>query len=201
MNSKTILKVKPVKLNRAERELKGQLVPKEKYGNVGIHVELAMVDMDYELDRRSNGPDIPALRCETKTRKIGATSANTVGTMTLNDIVSTPYKESPIYKKFQFQFRVMHNQTFLEIASSKVYDFTIPEIQKSVEHSYESTRQEIKEWYKHPGRLPKYIRGKNAECYWELKDGESYAFRIPDGVMKKFETLSNVDKQYKTLFE
>jgi hypothetical protein len=200
MNSKP-LNVKITKLNRAERELKGTKVPEERYGNIGNHVEVSMIGMGYELDRRSSRPDLSKLRCDVKTRSTTATSAHTVGSMSLADIIATPYKDSSICAKTQYQFRVKHNQTFREIVHSKVYDFTLPEIQKSIEHAYETSREKIKEWYNCEGSLPRYIRAKDAECYWEQKEGECYAFRIPDGVMKKFETLFNVNKSFNDLFE
>lgn len=194
------MKPKIVKLTKAEQELKGMAVPQEKYGNVGAKVESVMEDLGYSLSK-INEPDIKEFGVEVKTRSTKSKSAHTVASMSINNVLATSYKQSPIYNKFQTQFRVKHDQTFYEVTNAKIYDFTDSSIQQSIEKSYEAGREIFRSMKEKNITVPNYIRGEDCECYWERKIGDTYAFRIPDGVMKKFETISAVTKNFKNLFE
>lgn len=191
--------IKVTKLPKAEKALKGLKVPKEKYGNVGELVQVKMVSVGYHLSP-NNEPDIPKLNTEIKSETHGSVSAQTVGAMSVCDIINTSFQDSPVRSKIQQQFRVKHNQTFLEITSAKMYDFRHKEIQDSLEYSYESTR-EIFASYSDKSFIPDYVRGKDAECYWERKKGNSFAFRIPKNTMQKFETIANTSEAFNKLFD
>jgi len=194
------MKAKIVKLPKAESALKGMIVSKEKYGNVGAEVESVMQDIGYRVSQE-NEPDLKEIGVEVKTRNTSSRSAHTVASMSISNIIATSYKQSPIFDKFQTQFRVKHDQTFYEVTDAKIYDFTDPAIQKSLENSYEAGRELFRQIKDRDVVAPNYIRGDNCECYWERKVGDTYAFRIPNGTMKKFETISAVRKNFNNLFE
>jgi len=180
-------------LGKAERALIGMPVPPQQYGNVGTLVEDFLESQGYTINRGS-GPDLLDIGVEIKTRTIEATSAQSVGGMTIEDIISTPWEDSPIRAKIQQQFRVKHSSEKGCIVSARMYDFRRDDIQESMRHAYESARQMIIN-----GNRGSYIRGDYAAGYFEYKESNTYNFRLPHGVMENFERMAS--NNYKNLFE
>lgn len=185
-------------LKKAENVLIGMPVPKQKNGNIGHLVEDVMADAGYPIDRQAT-VDLPALKVEVKTRTAEATSAHAIGSMTIDDIINTPYQNSPVKDKFQQQFRVTHSDTFREVTSAKIYDFSDTYIQGLVERDYEAGRAIFAELQKNNDKYPKYVRGANTDFYWEKKESNSYAFRVSDSAMKEFEGMAT--STFNSLFE
>ena len=185
-------------LNKATKTLVGMRVPEQKNGNVGHLVEDVMTEVGYPIDRQAT-VDLPDLKVEVKTRTAEATSAHAVGSMTVNDIIATPYQSSTVKEKFQQQYRVTHSGTFREVTSAKIYDFSDTYIQGLVERDYEAGRAIFAEIQKNGSSYPKYVRGANTDFYWEKKDGNSYAFRASDSAMKGFEGMAT--STFNSLFE
>lgn len=171
----------------AESALVGMPVP-VNCSDAGKAVEDKLESLGY-LMNRGKGLDIPKLGVEVKTRKEGAKSARQIGTMTFNDILNTPYRLSPIKKKFQQQLIVKHKNNV--VTSAKVYDFSNPHIQALIEHAYEECRVALA---KHaPTKdtvMPKYVRGNNCVAYWEHHASNSFQFRIAGTVYTKLERMA-----------
>jgi hypothetical protein len=180
-------------LGKAERALIGMPVPPQQYGNVGTLVEDFLESQGYTINRGA-GPDLLDIGVEIKTRTIEATSAQSIGSMTIDDIIATLWEDSPIRAKFQQQFRIKHSIEKGCIVSARMYDFRRDDIQDSMQHAYESARQMIIN-----GNRGSYIRGDYASAYFEHKDSNSYGFRLPHGVMENFERMAT--NNYKNLFE
>lgn len=180
-------------LGKAERALIGMPVPPQKNGNVGTLVEDYLESMGYTINRGA-GCDLVSIGVEIKTRTIEATSAQSIGGMTIEDIISTPWEKSPVRAKFQQQFRVKHSIEEGCIVSARMYDFRTDEIQSATRYAYESARHMIIN-----GNRGDYIRGDGACGYFEHKDANSYGFRLPNNVMETFERMAT--NQYKNLFE
>jgi hypothetical protein len=180
-------------LGKAERALIGLPVPPQQYGNVGKLVEDFLESLGYTINRGA-GPDLLSIGVEIKTRTIGATSAQDIGTMTLEDIIKYDWDTSPLKAKFQQQFRVKHCPDQKCIVSAEMYDFRAEEIQAIVRYAYESARTLIIN-----NCTDNYIRGADAWAYFEHKKSNSYGFRLPNEVMETFERMTT--SNYKNLFE
>lgn len=185
-------------LKKATKTLVGMKVPKQKNGNVGHLVEDTMYSDGYPINKQAR-VDIPDWEVEVKTRTAEATAAHAIGSMTVNDIINTPYQFSPIKDKFQQQFRVTHSDTFREVVSAKIYDFSDTYIQGLVERDYEAGRAIFTDLQKNGYKYPKYVRGANTDFYWEKKDCNSYAFRVSDSAMKGYEGMAT--STFNSLFE
>ena len=135
-------KIKVKKLNTGSKSLTLPRQEKGNEGNVGkwYHEKL---DERYPMNHGS-GPDLPELNnLEVKTRNRGSKAPHTMGTMTYENIVNTPYKKSCIHDKMQVQNRMKYDNTFNTVVSESIYDFRNPEIQSLIEDSYEQARQQL----------------------------------------------------------
>jgi hypothetical protein len=205
------LTMKITNLKKAEAHLVGMEVPKEQYGNVGIFVQDVLESLGYIINRGA-GCDtfIGDTGIEVKTRNIHATSAQTIATMLPKDIIRTPYEKSPVYEKFQQQFRVHFDDYTHRIVRARMYDFRDRKYQKFIKAGYESARIKFAEFvdctsnnYITPvySQYPSYVCGKNQRCYFEQtqKDVNSYAFRLRSELMESLENLH--DSSFASLFE
>ena len=171
------------KVTSLKVKLVGERVPQRFHGAAGRDVEDKLRQQGIPITRDS-GPDIPSVNLEVKTRDLDATSAQSVGSMTPEDIVKTPYRESVIFEKLQQQYRVKTKDQV--IVSAEVYDFSSPNIQEKIEASYEAARQKIID-----GDNNDYVSG-GKYGYFErtVKGSRSYEFRFAHGAMKKIENMS-----------
>jgi len=135
-----------------------------------------------------SGVDYPEYGLEIKTKGEESSSANSVGSMTYENIKITPYPKSNIAKKLQQQFRVKIRNGI--VVSNKIYDFSAPHIQAVIENAYETARAKII-----AGNDSNYISGGEFG-YFERKKlsggrlTNSWAFRIPVKSMGKLEGMS-----------
>jgi len=171
-------------------------------GTNGKILEQEMMRQGFPIDQ--NGTiDLPGI--EVKSRKASTDAMHTVGTMTYDDIVATPWDQTPFKKKLQTQYRVTINKDEFEgdvSATGKVVDFSNPEIQKELEDAYEKCRAELIA----QGQI--YV-GQTITAggqYGKLEHkpgpngtGKSYALRIPNSGMKKMLTMAN--STFNQLFE
>ena len=171
-------------------------------GTNGKILEQEMMRQGFPIDR--NGTiDLPGI--EVKSRKSSTDAMHTVGTMTYDDIVATPWDQTPFKKKLQTQYRVTINKDEFEgnvSAIGKVVDFSNPEIQKELEDAYEKCRAElIAQGQIYVGQT---ITAGGQYGNLEHKPGpngtgKSYALRIPNSGMKKMLTTAN--STFNQLFE
>jgi hypothetical protein len=159
-------------------ELPGQKSGNE--GNVGKFIEQHMNDRGFKMNTGS-GVDLPDYNLEIKTRKRGSKAPHTIGTMTYEDIVKTPYNQSPVFKKLQSQHRVEYDDNFRQVTNTRVVHLNKPEIQDKFEQSYEACRQSLIQ----TGNIKQgTVRGGDYGIF-EYKEGNSYAYRVPDNGMKE----------------
>lgn len=162
----------------------GETVPPKTHGAAGRDIENKLCAQGFPMSNQP-GPDIPAVGLEVKSRDIDSTSAQSVGSMLPEDIISTPYPKSVICKKLQQQYRVKHKDQV--IVSAEVYDFSPSYIQDRIERSYEAARQKII-----AGDCSDYVYG-GPYGYFErtVKGSRSYQFRVADGAVKKLESMAS----------
>jgi len=171
-------------------------------GTNGKILEQEMIRQGYPIDQ-SGIIDLPGI--EVKSRKASTNSMHTVGTMTYDAILVTPWDQTPFKKKLQTQYRVTINKDEFKgdvSATGKVVDFSNPEIQKELEDAYEKCRAElIAQGQIYVGQT---ITAGGQYGNLEHKPGpngtgKSYALRIPNSGMKKLLTIAN--STFNTLFE
>ncbi len=171
------------RITRLKVNIVGESIASTFGGASGRDGEKKLIKRGIQL---SNGPgaDIPEADFEVKTRDLNATSAHTVGRMSVRYIKSTPYNESTIYHKLQQQYRIKSRDRV--IVSAEVYDFSSQYIQKKIEQCYETARQKIIQ-----GDTSNYISGGSYGFFERQTDGpRSYQFRFTDGAMKKLEAMA-----------
>jgi len=137
----------------------GKRVPDKFNGEAGRYVEYLLGLDGFLVSERGVDLYLHNQGIEVKTRDIDSTSPHTLGTMTTAAIIQTPYEYSPMFDKFQKQFRVKTQNNV--IISAEVYDFSIPHIQEKIKEGYENGRKQIAD-----GNTYSYIQG-NKWCYWE----------------------------------
>ena len=200
------MKVKVKKLTKAEKYLKNLPIPSQDpndLGNIGRHVESVMKSLGYNVDRRAV-VDMGYIGVEIKTRKIHSTSPHTVGKMSMEDIINTPWDLSPLREKIQVQFRVEYDDVKNIIVEARVWDFDVHEIQNSLKTSYESSRKIFSK--RKLDSSCTYIRGKDlgvlSDAYFEnTTDTAHWDFRIPHETMERYKKIINGQKHHKNLFE
>lgn len=184
------MKVKKFKL--AEK-LIGQVVPDSTNGHAGRYTEKLLVELGVPINF-GHGPDIEEIGLEVKTRNLNATSPQTVADMNPEDIISTEYKDSHVYKKFQQQLRVYIRDNV--IVSADVYDFSAPAIQFLIKRAYDHARAQIIQ-------NPELTRTayKSEYGYFERVSNQrrSLSFRLSNDDMATLEGMAK--SEYKNLFE
>ena len=165
-------------------KLIGEAVPPKTYGAAGRDIENQLREQGFPISNNA-GADLPTVGVEVKSRDVDATSAQSVGSMLPEDIISTPYSKSVICEKLQQQYRVKHKDQI--IVSAEVYDFSPSYIQDRIERSYEAARQKII-----AGDCSDYVYG-GPYGYFErtVKGSRSYQFRVADGAVKKLESMAS----------
>ena len=179
-----------LKLKSVKTTLVGKKVPTRFDGHAGRAIE-HMLEADGFIINRRAVKDNPYF--EVKSRDLDATSAQTIGSMTLDSIKITAYKDSPIYEKTQQQLRVktQHNV----IVSTELYDFSGWNTQSVLEQAYELARQRIIN-----GDCNNYIYGGKFGYFERTnKDTNLWEFRLNDGAFRKLEAMSK--SNFNKLFE
>lgn len=175
-----------------EKRLVGYRIPdyiitklKDDPGAVGKHIEDMIEHWGYPVNRRE-GCDLSVFDVEVKTRCSAATSAQTVGGMTIDNIKSTLYEDSTICPKIQRQFKVKWDRDFRTVTEAGIMDYSKPEVQKKIKSAYETGRQEIINGNIATG----YARGVGEWAYFEEQPGGSWQFRIPNKRMDDLEGMT-----------
>jgi hypothetical protein len=172
-------KIKTLKTSLVGRTLTGITGSKR-----GHEVENIMINDGFPVDVHTKGPDIQAIGVEIKNRDLDSSSPHTVGSMTIDYIVATDYKNTYIAQKLQQQLRVKVKDNVVQ--SADIYDFSSNTIQDLIEQSYEAGRQRIINGDRHS-----YISsGKFG--YFEQKSNSpnSYSFRLSNYAMNAIERIS-----------
>ena len=165
----------------------GCQLPTNQGGHAGRAVENLLRNMGVPINI-GKGADMLVYGLELKTRKISATSPQTVATMSAVDIISTPYRLSSIYGKFQQQLRIYTNDLDV-IVRAEVVDFDQKHIQDLVSEGYEYARNQI---ITNPGIKHTSYSGGHwgyfEQCH--LPQSSAYSFRFSDTDMYKLEDMA-----------
>jgi hypothetical protein len=182
-------KIKEIKLN-----LLGVDLPTD-HATRGKALEDYLANHDMPVSQ-GPGADYPDFDLEVKTKDTESTSANCVGSMSIENIIKTPYELSCISAKLKSQLRV--KVTTGIVVKSDVYDFSPAFIQELLKEAYETARSKIVN-----GDRNSFVYG-TSYGYFERKKKHgvptnSYMFRITVGAMDKLENMAK--STYNSIFE
>jgi|LakMenEpi03Aug12_release.lakeMendotaPanAssembly.Ray.scaffolds.fasta_scaffold00012_55 hypothetical protein len=169
-----------MKIKRIKKDYTGTVLSKD-HSIRGKQFEQVMSRDGWNINQ-GPGADLQQIGIEVKTKDVNSGSANSVGTITVQDICSLSYKQTHIFEKLQKQFRITTADGI--VTNQDLFDFTDPYIQEKIEEAYEIGRQKIIN-----GDRSSYIRGSEYG-HFEQRTENSYVFRIPVGSMKKIESMS-----------
>ena len=172
---------------------------RQQHGNIGRWVEEEMKKQGWELTA-GKGVDIPGYGIEVKTRKSESNSYHTVGSQTVEELISTEYKSSVIREKFQQQYRVYYSDENQVVVSEGLLDLSSDYIQDRIRDAYEAGRKRIIE-NEARGIRPSYVKGTIFGHFELSQDKGSYRFRISNRSMKCIETPSKTAKLFSKFFE
>lgn len=193
-----------VKIINVKIPLVGMKVPKQYGGNVGQFVEDYLELNERVAIFRGRGTDIPKYNLEIKTRKEGSSAAHTVGSITVEELMCTPYAETHLREKMLRQWRIMYNDETNVITSSEIVDFDILFVQKWLEEAYESHRRYLRSKYiprDHIDFTEEKVIGDTGNVHFEYKYGRTYALRIGDSTMSKFLHAVKHPNKFDDVFE
>jgi hypothetical protein len=179
---KNVIKIKSLKITK---QLIGKKLPTNIDGHAGRAAENLLESYGIPINR-GHGTDID-LGLEVKTRKLTATSAQTICVMQPKDVIKYSYYDSTVYTKFQQQLRIKTDENDI-IVSAEIYDFDQPHIQSLIESAYEHGRMQLT---KNPELL--YTPYTGFWGYFENTNPSkttSLDFRISDTDMQKLESMS-----------
>jgi len=165
----------------------------QKHGNVGRCIE-SMLEAFGNRVSRNRGVDLPVDGIEVKTRNESAVSPQTIGSMSHQSIVDTPWHQSSIKEKIQKQYRIKYKESLDHlnesiVTSEQVYDFSCPEIQDKLEEAYEFGRNHLSQF--RPGNGPNCTPTSGQWGYFEQQADGQYQFRVADKTMKKMESIAS----------
>ncbi len=175
-------------------QLIGKQLPTNIYGEAGRAAENLIEGLGIKVNRGA-GPDIEIFGWEIKTRKITASSPQTVAKMSSDDIRKYAYKDSAVFKKIKKQLRITTDE-YDVIMAVDLIDFDQPQIQDLLEEAYEYARDQI--------IINKDIGYTQHKGYWGYFEqcnfpSTTYSFRLSDTDMDKLVFMSKTT--FQNLFE
>lgn len=183
-----------IKSFKPAKHLIGIRLPTNQDGHAGREVERILEEMGVPINRGA-GPDILQFGLEIKTRKLSATSAQTVTAMHPDDIINTPYFESPVYQKIRQQLRIYTDDNNV-IVKAEVFNFDQSQIQELLEEAYEHGRKIITN-NPNIGYTP---YSKQWGFFEQTKkDRPEYDFRITNTMMEGLEAMAK--STFRNIFE
>jgi hypothetical protein len=144
----------------------------------------------------SSTVDLEAYGIELKTKDVSTRTDWSIGSMTLEDILTNPYQTSSVYKKLQALLLVDTNDNFRCVTSIGLYYFDIDEVQLLLEESYESARKQLQnEVTKHAQWVASQIANGNTNAILSKVKFKDYVkFH---GKYGKFENMNNGSFQFR----
>jgi hypothetical protein len=158
------------------------------------------------------GPDLKKFNLEIKTREETAHGDETVGNMTIAQIIITPFEQTNLWRKVQHQIRVKTRKEDYHsvdehgyittkqkniITKIGLFDFTDEHIQRDLKNSYEQARDALTKLHtKSLADKTELIFGDYHKIkgtrygYLEYKSSNSFSFRVPFRRMDELESRS-----------
>jgi len=171
-------------------DLIGKRLPSKDFGRAGRALEDMLEEIYGITVNRGPGADSLIFGIEYKTRDLDSVSPQTVATMSVDDIIKTPYRKSNVFKKFQQQIRIKTKDNI--IVEADLYDFRSSHIQEKIETAYEHARAQLKK----DKTIRATISGPDGIGYWGYFENvnnqkNSRSFRINPNGMNDYENMAN----------
>lgn len=145
---------------------------------IGIWAENQLESLGFPINRKK-GPDLPGH--EIKTRRMGTTSAMTLGNMTTEEIISTSWEDSTIRRKCERINLTNWDESRGETVNNETIDLTGEACQTALKDSYEKIRQAIANG--------EDVYTKNTgDVYAEHKSGNTWQIRVSAGGLNKMKS-------------
>lgn len=196
--------------------LKGLSVPAKSAAHSGMVGKFVHQYICTNLNISGNTTvDIAKYGIEIKTKNKGSRTDWSIGSMTVSDIIKTPYEESPIFKKMQAMLLVTTDDSLQIICDVGLYYMDFDEIQTLIKDTYEDARSQLAHnVYNQQQKVLNTLFGFDVELKFEnsesfkgthgrfeyMNSGNTFNFRINASAMKKFVSKAAVNNKFNQLF-
>ena len=178
--------------------------PRKNSAITGNYIDILVKNWAGVSTGATSGVDLIIFGVEVKSKDILGDSEWTIGSMTFNDIIGTPYRDSALYQKLQALFLVEYNNNFCRITIANLFYMDNDETQTILEAGYEAARHEMISHqlrlknqlitigsqplhnYKQYARIP----GTPGFGFERCKSTNSFNFRITSVAMKNLVKLA-----------
>jgi hypothetical protein len=189
---KSNMQAKVTKLNKAINP--GHIIPLvQSYGNIGRWVENHLAAQGYKINR-GFGIDLKGLKLEIKTRDINATSAQTITSLSLSNLLTYDWKRGPARHKITRQYRVLYKQLDFQssiVVESGVFDFTKSGIPQILGSDFDVNRQYFEDYVEKHGEYPKYVNKGQGWLFLErTTERKVWQVRVTNRNMNKLENMT-----------
>lgn len=180
--------------------LRGHIIPPRSmvhHGAVGNYIDQLIKTHLRNPFHANTVVDLIKFGIEIKSKDIDTNTSWSIGSMTIADIVNTPYVNSSIYAKMQALLLVTTNHKFGSITDTMLVYLDMDEVQVPLEQTYESLRKQLTvKWNAYQAKVKAHLdKGELAEAYkpmvfspwenvkadygmFEYMSGTSYQFRM-----------------------
>ena len=149
-------------------------------GSKGAWVEDMMEEsLDIPVNR-GKGSDLPS-GIDLKSRKEGAQSGMSLGSMTTKDIVGTPWESCPLREKNKQLIITKWDPDTGEVTKTEQIDLSSVACQQSLRDAYEAARSAI-------ANGEDTYTSDTGDVYFEKKKGNSWQLRISESRLKKLKS-------------
>jgi hypothetical protein len=116
-------------------------------------------DIGLMVNRANHGCDLVQYGVELKTRKRGTNAALTVGSMTANDIIKTPWAQTHWSRKIDYVLLLTVDESMRWIHSVDLHHLGEPACQQRLETAYEYARSELSSYTPGP-YVPRHLENR-----------------------------------------
>lgn len=187
-----------VELTKLHKTLVGLVIDAPGTNYAGWQIEDELVKAGWQLNQ-GEGPDMQAFGIEVKSRKVGATSPITIGSMTATTIKNTTWAATSISDKCQKIRLVEYDDSFTTkfiVIRDEIYDLRHQSIQKLFAEAYKNMQEQF---INGSHTATDYVSGDNSMfCFERIGETDNWAFRLSNTCLK---TLKGMSKSNLGMFE
>ena len=156
----------------------------------------------YGRMNRGRGADYPEALGDIKSRKKGTNAAMSVGTMSIREIIATPFKQSPLFGKLQHIVEVSIDEDIFggqTVGESELV--RVHEMSREIESDYETCRALYAKGLTRPATTEEAPFGYFEKIYQEGVSPDQRKFRIRSTGWSRIKTASRTAELRDKLFE
>jgi hypothetical protein len=156
----------------------------------------------YGKMNRGRGADYPELLSDIKSRKKGTNAAVSIGTMRIQEIIATPFKQSPLFEKLYSIVEISIDEDIFggqTVGESELIH--VHEMAEEIERDYETCRKLYARGLTRPATTEEAPFGYFEKIYQEGVSPDQRKFRIRSTGWSKIKTASRTAELRDKLFE